>query len=98
MEYPSDVKPVFSNMVTIQHTDEHFILIFSQIFVPISVDGKPKGSGKAVVKAVVYLAPAQAKKLLNVLAANVANYEGQFGRIKLLGNKSVSDKASVYRR
>jgi hypothetical protein len=64
----------YVNMVVATHSSSEFLLDF--IFIP-------PGQTKARVRSRVLLAPEHAKRLRNLLAENIANFERRFGEIKL---------------
>ncbi len=64
---------VYTNLAIISHSNAEFIIDFINIM---------PGTQKSKVKARVILAPLHAKKLLQVLSENVANFEAQHGKIK----------------
>ena len=64
----------YVNMVVAQHSPSEFVLDF--IFIP-------PGQFKARVRSRIILSPEHAKRLMKVMAENVANYERRFGEIKL---------------
>jgi hypothetical protein len=83
IEIPKDLEAVYANIAFISHTPAEIVLDFAQ-FLP----RMPKGS----VKARVIMSPMHAKMLQNALAQNVANYERQFGEIKVPQQPSLADQ------
>ena len=83
IEIPKDLEAVYANIAFISHTPAEIILDFAQ-FLPRT----PKGS----VKARVIMSPMHAKMLQNALAQNIANYERQFGEIKIPQQPSLADQ------
>jgi len=83
IEIPKELEAVYANIAFISHTPAEIVLDFAQ-FLPRT----PKGS----VKARVIMSPMHAKLLQNALAQNIANYERQFGEIKLPQQPSLADQ------
>ncbi|MCI0578847.1 MAG: DUF3467 domain-containing protein [Chloroflexi bacterium] len=83
IEIPKDLEAVYSNVAFISHTPAEMVLDFAQ-FLP----RMPKGS----VVARVIMSPMHAKMLQQALAQNVANYERQFGEIRLPQQQSLADQ------
>ena len=83
IEIPKDLEAVYANIAFISHTPAEIVLDFAQ-FLP----RMPKGS----VKARVIMSPMHAKMLQNALAQNIANYERQFGEIKIPQQPSLADQ------
>lgn len=83
IEIPKELEAVYANIAFISHTPAEIVLDFAQ-FLP----RMPKGS----VKARVIMSPMHAKMLQNALAQNVANYERQFGEIKVPQQPSLADQ------
>lgn len=83
IEIPKELEAVYANIAFISHTPAEIILDFAQ-FLPRT----PKGS----VKARVIMSPMHAKMLQNALAQNIANYERQFGEIKIPQQPSLADQ------
>ena len=74
IDMPRDLKAVYSNIAFISHTPVEVVLDFAQM-----LPRTPRGS----VVARVVMTPAHAKMLQAALAQNIANYERQFGEIRL---------------
>ncbi len=71
VKIPDEIlKGVYANLVQIAHTKEEFVLDFVNVMPP-----------QGIVNARVYLSPAHAKRLANVLLDNVKRYEQQFNKI-----------------
>jgi hypothetical protein len=87
IEIPKDLEAVYANIAFISHTPAEIVLDFAQ-FLP----RMPKGS----VKARVIMSPMHAKMLQNALAQNIANYERQFGEIKIPHQPSLADQLFRY--
>jgi hypothetical protein len=83
IEIPKDLEAVYAKVAFISHTPAEIVLDFAQ-FLP----RMPKGS----VMARVIMSPMHAKMLQNALAQNVANYERQFGEIKIPHQPSLADQ------
>lgn len=64
---------VYCNLALINHSPSEFVLDFIQLM---------PGVQQANVRSRVILAPLHAKRLLDALQQNVANFEQQFGEIK----------------
>lgn len=83
IEIPKDLEAVYANIAFISHTPAEMVLDFAQ-FLP----RMPKGN----VVARVIMSPMHAKMLQLALAQNVANYERQFGEIRLPQQPSLADQ------
>lgn len=83
IEIPKELEAVYANIAFISHTPAEIVLDFAQ-FLP----RMPKGS----VKARVIMSPMHAKMLQGALAQNIANYERQFGEIKIPLQPSLADQ------
>lgn len=83
IEIPKELEAVYANIAFISHTPAEIVLDFAQ-FLPRT----PKGS----VKARVIMSPMHAKMLQNALGQNIANYERQFGEIKIPQQPSLADQ------
>lgn len=64
---------VYCNLALVNHSPSEFVLDFIQLM---------PGVQQANVRSRVILAPIHAKRVLNALQQNIANYEQQFGEIK----------------
>ncbi|MBS1549424.1 MAG: DUF3467 domain-containing protein [Bacteroidetes bacterium] len=64
---------VYCNLALVNHSPSEFVLDFIQMM---------PGVQQANVRSRVILAPLHAKRVLNALQQNIANYEQQFGEIK----------------
>ncbi|MDO4224369.1 MAG: DUF3467 domain-containing protein [Bergeyella zoohelcum] len=64
---------VYCNLALVNHSPSEFVLDFIQLM---------PGVQQAQVRSRVILAPLHAKRVLQALQQNVANYEQQFGEIK----------------
>lgn len=63
----------YANLALVNHSPTEFVLDFIQMM---------PGVQQAQVRSRIILAPLHAKRVLNALQQNVANYEQQFGEIK----------------
>ncbi len=63
----------YCNLALVNHSPSEFVLDFIQLM---------PGVQQANVRSRVILAPLHAKRVLNALQQNIANYEQQFGEIK----------------
>lgn len=77
-----DVEPIFWNMVLIRDTHAEFILDFGQIL-PQAVS--------SVVYARLVSAPVNVKAFAIALAEHVANYENNYGEIKIVDPNLAGD-------
>jgi hypothetical protein len=82
IEFPKDLEAVYANVAFISHTPAEMIVDFAQVLPRI-----PKGN---VVSRII-MSPMHAKMLHKALAQNIANYEGQFGEIRLPQQMSIAD-------
>lgn len=83
IEMPKDVKPAYANAALILVTPAELLIDFAQVFPRV-----PKGQ---IVSRVI-LSPLHAKLLQRALAHNIANYERQFGEIRIPTQPSVADQ------
>lgn len=74
IDIPKELEAVYANVAFISHTPAELVLDFAQVL-PRSVRGQ--------VKARVIMSPMHAKMLQKALAQNIANYERQFGEIRM---------------
>lgn len=74
IDLPKDLKPVYSNVAFINFTPAEIVLDFAQL-----LPRTPRGA----LMARVIMSPMHAKLLHAALAQNLANFERQFGEIKL---------------
>ena len=65
----------YANLALVNHSPTEFVLDFIQLM---------PGVQQAKVRSRVILAPLHAKRVMNALQQNIANYEQQFGEIKKL--------------
>jgi hypothetical protein len=71
---PKDLLPVYANIAFISHSLAELVIDFAQV-----LPRSPRGT----VQARVVMTPMHAKMLQMALAQNLANYERQFGEIRL---------------
>lgn len=71
---PKDLAPVYANIAFISHSLAELVIDFAQV-----LPRSPRGT----VQARVVMTPMHAKMLQMALAQNLANYERQFGEIRL---------------
>lgn len=74
IDLPKELKPVYANVAFISHTPAEMVFDFAQV-----LPRSPRGS----VEARVIMTPMHAKMLQAALAQNIANYERQFGEIRI---------------
>jgi hypothetical protein len=74
LDVPRDLKAAYANVAVISHTAVEIVLDFAQV-----LPRTPRGT---VVSRVI-MTPAHAKMLQMALTQNVANYERQYGQIRL---------------
>lgn len=74
IDVPKDLKAAYANVAVISHTAVEIVLDFAQV-----LPRMPRGT---VVSRVI-MTPAHAKMLQMALTQNIANYERQFGQIRL---------------
>lgn len=83
IEIPKELEAVYANIALISHTPAEMVIDFAQV-----LPRMPKGT----VKARVIMSPMHAKMLQIALAQNVANFERQFGEIKIPRGPSLADE------
>lgn len=83
IEIPKDIKPVYANLAFISHTTAEIVIDFAQV-----LPRMPKGT----VVSRVLMSPMHAKMLQRALAQNIANYERQFGEIRMPQQQSLADQ------
>ena len=74
IDIPKELEAVYSNAAFISHTPAEMILDFAQV-----LPRMPRG--KLVAR--IIMSPVHAKMFQMALAQNIANYERQFGEIRL---------------
>ncbi len=71
---PKDLTPVYANVAFISHSLAELVIDFAQV-----LPRSPRGS----IQARIVMTPMHAKMLQMALTQNLANYERQFGEIRL---------------
>ncbi|MCA9993211.1 MAG: DUF3467 domain-containing protein [Ardenticatenaceae bacterium] len=89
IEFPKDLNGIYANVAFITHTPTEIVLDFVQLLPHV-----PKGR---VVSRVV-MSPVRAKMLQIALAQNLANYEKQFGEIRLTQQPNLADQLFRFRQ
>lgn len=82
IELPKELKAVYANAALISHSPAEIVLDFAQV-----LPRTPKGT----VTSRIIMSPMHAKLLQLALAQNIANYERQFGEIRLPQQKTLAD-------
>jgi hypothetical protein len=88
IEVPNDLTAVYANLAFITHTPAELMLDFAQLL--------PR-SGKGKVVSRILMSPIHAKALLQALGQNIANYEKQFGEIKIPQQPTLADQLFRFR-
>lgn len=88
IELPKDLTGVYSNVAFITHTPTEVVLDFVQL-----LPHAPKGR---VVSRIV-MSPVRAKMLQMALTQNLANFERQFGEIKITQQPNLADELFRFR-
>ena len=83
LEISKDLEAVYANAALISNTPAEIVVDFVQV-----LPRMPKGK----VKSRVILSPMHAKLLLKALNQNVANYERQFGEIRVPQQPNLADE------
>ena len=83
IEVPKELEDIYSNVAFITHTPAEMVLDFAQV-----LPRMPRG--KIVSR--VLMSPMHAKSFMQALAQNIANYERQFGEIKVPQQQSIADQ------
>jgi hypothetical protein len=83
IDVPKELNAVYANVAFISHTPAEMVLDFAQV-----LPRMPRGT----VMARVIMSPMHAKLLQLALTQNIANYERQFGAIKLPQQLSLADQ------
>ena len=83
IDLPKDLQAAYANVAFISHTPAEMILDFAQVL--------PRMARGHVVARVI-MSPMHAKMLQLALAQNIANYELQFGEIRLPQQISLADQ------
>lgn len=74
IDLPKDLKPVYANVVFINYTPAEMVIDFGQV-----LPRTPRGA----LTARIIMSPIHAKLLHAALGQNIANYEHQFGEIRV---------------
>jgi hypothetical protein len=74
IDLPKDIRAVYSNVAFINYTPAEIVLDFAQV-----LPRMPRGS----LMARIIMSPVHAKLLHAALGQNLANFEAQFGEIRL---------------
>lgn len=82
IDIPSDLDPVYTNLVRIAHTPSEVMFDFAR-FLP--------GDPGAKVVSRVLMSPLSAKLLMRALTDNLAKYESTFGEVKIPQKQSLAD-------
>ena len=77
IDIPKELSAVYANLAFISHTPGEMVLDFAQM-----LPRMPRGR----VQSRVIMSPMHAKMMQKALAQNIANYERQFGEIRLPTN------------
>ncbi|MCP4357515.1 MAG: DUF3467 domain-containing protein [Chloroflexi bacterium] len=77
IDIPKELTAVYANVAFISNTPAEMVLDFAQV-----LPRTPRGK----IMARVIMSPMHAKMLQHALAQNIANYERQFGEIRLPSN------------
>lgn len=83
IEVPKDLKANYANLAFITHTPAEIVIDFAQ-YLP----RMPKGN---IVSRII-MSPMHAKMLQRALAQNIANYERQFGEIRIPQKTTLADQ------
>jgi hypothetical protein len=83
IQIPTELKAVYANVAFISHTPAEIVIDFAQVL--------PRMEKGDVVSRVV-MSPIHAKLLNGALGQNIANFERQFGEIKLPQSPSLADQ------
>lgn len=83
IELPKDLEARYANIAFITHTPAEMILDFAQV-----LPRTPKGQ---IVSRII-MSPMHAKSFLQALQKNVANYERQYGEIKIPQQPHLADQ------
>jgi hypothetical protein len=83
IEIPKELAAVYANVAFISHTPAEIVLDFAQV-----LPRMPKGN----VMARVIMSPMHAKMFQMALAQNIANFERQFGEIRIPQQTSLADQ------
>lgn len=82
IDLPKELKAVYANVAFINYTPAELVLDFAQV-----LPRTPRGT----LTARVIMSPIHAKLLQAALAQNIANYERQFGEIRIPQRTNLAD-------
>lgn len=82
IDLPKELKPVYANVAFINYTPAEMVLDFAQV-----LPRTPRGT----LTARVIMSPIHAKLLHAALAQNLANFERQFGEIRIPQRTNLAD-------
>jgi hypothetical protein len=82
IDLPKDLTPAYANVAFINYTPAEVVIDFAQV-----LPRMPRGT----VTARVIMSPIHAKLLQAALAQNVANFERQFGEIRIPQRTNLAD-------
>lgn len=88
LEIPKDLEAVYANAALIANTPAEMVLDFVQVL--------PRSNKGKVVSRII-MSPMHAKLLQKALAQNVANYERQFGEIRIPVQTNLADQFFKFR-
>ena len=74
IDMPKDLTAVYANLAFISHTPAEMVIDFAQV-----LPRTPRGQ----IQSRVIMSPMHAKMLQRALSQNIANYERQFGEIRM---------------
>lgn len=83
IDIPKALTAVYANVAFISHTPAEIVLDFAQVLPRMQ---------RGTVMARVIMSPMHAKMLHAALAQNIANYERQFGEIRLPQQMNLADQ------
>ncbi len=82
IDLPKDLRPVYANVAFINYTPAEMVLDFAQV-----LPRTPRGA----LTARVIMSPIHAKLLHAALGQNIANFERQFGEIRIPQRSNLAD-------
>jgi hypothetical protein len=82
----------FSDELTVSHTESKFIFDFKQTTPRFDRIGNDLQQSLAIKHKTIVIDPVVAKSMMNAIKDNLANYEKQFGEIKLPKEKKTKGK------
>ena len=86
VDYPKDLQAVYANAALFSFTPNEMVMDLAQL-----LPRPPRGQTGRVVSRVI-ISPQHAKMLLHALTRHIANYERQFGEIRVPRTKSLADQ------